>query len=453
MSDFFTAAVEQLNLFLWGPVMIALMVGVGVYFTLFTRFFQITHFKTVLKNTIGSLFSKSNKNKPETKSSITPFQAVSTALAGTVGTGNIAGVATALTAGGPGAIVWMCISAFFGMMTKYAEVVLAVKYRNVNQHGEYSGGPMYYIENGLKLKPMAIIFALLCIMSSFGIGNITQSNSISDVINTVFNIPHWLCGLLLATLCGVVLIGGVNRISKVSEIIVPFMAVFYVLGAIVFLCINAGQIPSTLKLIFSSAFNLKSAAGGVAGYTVRQALQYGVARGVFTNEAGMGSAPIAHASADTNDPVSQGMWGIFEVFLDTIVICTLTTLVILTAKGGTLWNSGLDGAQLTTAAFSSVFGSFGAVFIAISILFFAFATILGWAFYGQKALDYISGGNENLILAYKIFYILLIFAGAMINIKFVWSIADALNGLMAIPNLIAILFLSGVVFKLTKEHK
>lgn len=443
---------DGMNSILWGPVMILFMVGVGVYFTLFTRCFQLTRWNEIWHNTIATLFARKGK-KEKKKGEITPFQAMSTALAGTIGTGNIAGVATALVAGGPGSVFWMWISGAFGMMTKYAEVVLAMHYRNINKKGEYSGGPMQYIEKGLGMRWLSVVFSVLCIMASFGVGNMTQVNSIAEAMFSALHIPPVVTGAVVALICGLVLLGGSKIIPKVTEKVVPFMTVFYLLGTIVCLLVFWKQIPKALSLIFAGAFTPTAAAGGVAGYTVRQAVQFGVARGIFTNEAGLGSAPIAHAASSNQNPVTQGMWGIIEVFIDTILMCTITALVLLTAGDGTIWMCGLDGAALTTAAFSSVFGSFGGMFIAVAILFFAVASILGWAFYGQKAMEYIFKDNKQSVLLYRFFYIAVIFLGATANLKVVWSMADTFNGLMSLPNLLAILVLSPVVFRITGRYQ
>jgi len=439
---------EIINSIVWGPVAVAFLIGSGIYFTLFTKFFQFRNFGLILKKTIGSIFIK----QKDPGANITPFQAVSTALAGTIGTGNIAGVATAITAGGPGAVFWMWVSGFFGMMTKYAEVALAVKFRNVGKNREYYGGPMYYIENGIGLRWLAVIFSFLCICASFGIGNISQSNSIAMALYSTFDIPPPLSGTAVAAICGFVLIGGVKRIAKAAEFIVPFMAFFYIAGSVIFLIYNFAHIPSAFLLIFEGAFHPQSVAGGVLGFTVKNAFHYGIARGVFTNEAGLGSAPIAHAVANCRHPAEQGLWGIFEVFFDTIVICTMTTLVILTADGGRLWQSGENGAVLTTKAFETVFGSYGSYFIAVAIIFFAVASILGWAFYGQRSIEYITGGNKKVLLVYRLVFIVLIVIGAISNIETAWSISDTLNGLMAIPNVLALLALSPFVFKITKDY-
>lgn len=435
-----------LNGFVWGPVMIVVLVGIGIYFTVKTRFLQLTKFGLMLKTTVGSAFSK--KDKARAKGTITPFQAMTTALAGTIGTGNIAGVATAIVSGGPGAVFWMWVSSFFGMITKYAEVALAIRYREKKENGEYVGGPMYYIQKGLHMKWLAVVFAVFCVLASFGIGNMTQSNSIAEALYSSFGVEKWLSGVVACIIVGLVIIGGITRIAKVTEKFVPVMGIFYVIGAVAVLCINADAVPAAFKLIFTEAFNMQAVGGGIFGYVMMNAIRFGFSRGVFSNEAGLGSAPIAHAAATTDSPVKQGLWGIFEVFFDTIVMCTLTTLVILTSG---LWTTGLDGAALTAASFGSTMGSFAQYFISISTVFFAISTIISWSYYGERCIEYLFK-RPTCILLYRMCFIFSIVVGATTNLTLVWSIADTLNGFMAIPNLIALIGLSGVVVKMTREH-
>lgn len=426
--------------------MLAFLVGTGVWFTLLTRFLQVTRFPHVIRTALGGLFQK----KKASKGAITPFQAVSTALAATLGTGNIVGVATAIVAGGPGAIFWMWVSAFFGMMTKYAEVLLAVKFRKRNEQGEWSGGPMYAIENGLgmRYKPLAVAFASFGMLAAFGVGNMTQVNSIAASMNHAIGLPPWVTGVVVAVLSGLVILGGVKRLGQVAEKIVPFMSGLYIVGSLVVLAVNWRQIGGALSLICTCAFSLKSAAGGALGFAVGKAMRYGIARGVFSNEAGLGSAPIAHASADTDSPARQGLFGVFEVFVDTLLICTMTALVILTT--GAL-ETGSDGAALTAAAYGSVFGEgAGKVFVASGILLFAYATVISWSLYGQKCFEYLFGRRRVVI--YQAIYVLCIVPGAMIELRTIWEFADTLNGLMAIPNLIAILALSPVVYRVTRDY-
>lgn len=442
---------DKVNSFVWGPIMLALLVGTGVYLSIRVGFIQVGKFGYMWKNTIGTLFDGRHKDK--LVDGITPFQAVSTALASTVGTGNITGIATAITIGGPGAVFWMWISAFFGMVTKYSEILLALTFREKNAKGENVGGPMYYIENGLGWKWLAVIFAIFATLASFGIGNMTQSNSIAQALEQSFHIPTLASGIVVAIVVAVVILGGIKSIAKVNEKIVPFMAAFYIVCAVIVLIINFREIPHAFGLIFGNAFTLPSAAGGVAGYSIMMAMRYGFARGVFSNEAGLGSAPIAHAASSTKDPVEQGLWGIFEVFLDTIVICSLTALVVLTSG---LWDGGLDGAPLSIAAFNQAIPHIGGYGVTIGMVLFATSTMFGWSYYGEKALEYLFKGTSAgtikvAIIVYRCLFVIAAVVGAVGGLQFIWSIADTLNGLMAIPNLIALLALSGVVIKTTKK--
>ena len=436
---------STINSFVWGPPMLVLIVGTGVYLTIRTNFLQVSKFGFAMRETLFKIFEKGEISE---EGDITPFQALSTALAATIGTGNIAGVATAIAIGGPGAVFWMWVSAFFGMMTKYAEVVLAIKYREKNKDGNWVGGPMYYITDGLgkNWKWLAYLFAAFGALAAFGIGNMVQANSVAAALEATFNIPVLVSGIVLAVAAGAVILGGLKRIAAVTEKIVPFMAVFYMIGAIVILILNITHIPESFGLIFSSAFSARAGVGGFAGATVMMAMRFGVARGVFSNEAGLGSAPIAHAAARTDHPVRQGLWGVFEVFADTIVICTLTALTIISSG---VWNSGITGAALTTEAFNEGLPGPGGVIVAIGILFFAFSTLLSWAYYGEKCAEYILGSGFNKV--YRIIWLPLIVLGAIGSLTMIWDIADTLNGLMAIPNLVALLGLSGVVVQLTKE--
>ncbi|MBM7613855.1 alanine/glycine:cation symporter family protein [Alkaliphilus hydrothermalis] len=443
-----------INSLVWGPYMLVLLVGTGVFFTLRTNFLQIRRFGFTMKETLMKIFEKPEASE---EGDITPFQALSTALAATIGTGNIAGVATAIALGGPGAIFWMWVSAFFGMMTKFGEVVLAIKYREKNAEGNWVGGPMYYIEKGLGLKWLAIVFSIFGALAAFGIGNMVQSNSVAAALESTFSIPPYITGIFLAVAAGAVILGGLKRIAVVTERIVPLMAVFYMVGATLILILNIKGIPNAFALIFKHAFSPAAAVGGFSGAFVMQAMTRGIARGVFSNEAGLGSAPIAHAAARTDHPVRQGLWGIFEVFADTIVICTLTALTILSTG---VWQKvagvneagveyGFTGAALTTEAFNTGLPGPGGIIVAIGIFFFAFSTILSWAYYGEKCAEHLFGTKVNKI--YRIIWLPLIFVGAIGNLELIWSIADTLNGLMAIPNLVGLLGLSGVIFALTKE--
>ena len=430
-----------INNIVWGPPILILIVGSGLYLSIKTGFFSITKLGYILKNTFLKMFSKEQKGEGE----VTAFQAVATALAATVGTGNIAGVATAIALGGPGAVFWMWFAAIVGMTTKFAEVVLAVHFREKTEDGRFVGGPMYYIEKGLGWKWMAVLFAAFGTLASFGIGNMTQSNSVALAVQGSFNIPPLATGIVLAVITGLVIVGGIKRIGAFTEKLVPFMAAIYIIGGLVILFTNIGAIPAAFALIFKEAFTGTAAVGGFVGSTMMLAIRYGVARGVFTNEAGLGSAPIAHAAATTDHPVRQGLWGVFEVFVDTLVICSLTALVIITTGA---WQSGESGAVLTTLAFNTALPG-GGIIVTVGLMLFAYSTILGWEYYGERCLEYLAGTKP--ILAFRIIWVIFVVIGAIGGLEFIWSLADTLNGLMAIPNLVGVLFLSGTVFKLTKE--
>lgn len=429
------------NGIVWGPPILILLVGTGLFLSLKTGFFSITKLGYILKNTLLKMFSKEHHGEGE----VTAFQAVATALAATVGTGNIAGVATAIALGGPGAVFWMWFAAILGMTTKYAEVVLAVNFREKTGDGRFVGGPMYYITNGLGWKWLAVLFAVFGAFAAFGIGNMVQSNSVAAALQSSFNINPWMTGAILAIVTALVIIGGIKRIGAFTEKLVPFMAAIYIIGGLAIIFMNITKIPAAFALIFSSAFTGQAAVGGFAGATLANALRYGVARGVFTNEAGLGSAPIAHAAATTDHPVRQGLWGIFEVFADTLVICSITALAIISSG---VWESGLTGAELTTAAFNASIPG-GGYIVSIGIVLFAFSTIVGWEYYGERCAEYLFGPKANMI--YRILWVPFVLIGAIGGLEFVWSLADTLNGLMAIPNLIGVVALSGTVFKLTKE--
>ncbi|KAF5064201.1 Amino-acid carrier protein AlsT [anaerobic digester metagenome] len=446
--DAFMKLNSEVNGIVWGPPMLILLIGAGLILVFVTGLVVYRRFGFVMKNTFGKMFDKT----AAAEGGITPFQAVSTALAATVGTGNIAGVATAIASGGPGAVFWMWFAAIIGMTTKFAEVTLSIAYRERNEAGEYSGGPMYYITNGLGMKWLATIFAIFGALAAFGIGSMTQANSIAAAMENSFGIPKLAMGIIIAVAAGIILIGGIKRIGQFAEKIVPFMAAAYILGALVILVIEAKQIPAAFGLIFGRAFSLEAAGGGLLGYTVMQAMRFGVARGVFTNEAGLGSAPIAHAAATTDHPVRQGLWGAFEVFVDTIMICSMTALVILTSgmadKIDPNTGKAFTGAALTTQAFNSGFNG-GGLIVTFGILLFAFTTIVGWCYYGEKCMEYLVGSKA--IIPYRIVFVLSTIVGAIGALTIVWDISDTLNGLMAIPNLIALIALSGVVAKLVKD--
>ena len=460
---------RAVNSFAWGPIMLVLLVGTGIYFTLRTGGFQFAKFGHIIKNTIGLVFKKKNKKKSADKGSITPFQALTTAMAATVGTGNIAGVTGAIVLGGPGAVFWMWISALFGMMTKFAEIVLAVKFREKNAKGEWVGGPMYYIKNGLgkNWSWLSVVFCVFGTLASFGIGNAAQASSISSTFISAANAVtaeniigtqtettiRLVLGIVIAAIAGIVLIGGVKRIGSVTEKVVPFMSVFYIIGSLVVVLANISSIGPVFASIFKAAFAPNAVVGGVGGFLFMNAVKRGVGRGVFSNEAGLGSAPIAHASSSEPNPVKQGLYGIFEVFMDTIVICTLTTLVVLMSGITIPWgNAAMADAQVTIIAFSSIFGNkFASIFIAIAMFFFALSTIFAWSLYGQRCLTYLTKGKGTII--YQIIFVLVVIYGATGDITLIWNLSDTMNGLMAIPNLVALIALSGVVIKLYKDYR
>lgn len=439
--DFIININKVINNIVWGPPILILLVGTGLFLSIKTGFFSIRKFSYIMKNTLFKMFSKEKHGEGE----VTAFQAVATALAATVGTGNIAGVATAIATGGPGAIFWMWFAAIVGMTTKFSEVVLAVHYREKTNDGRFVGGPMYYLEKGVGKKWLAVIFALFGTLASFGIGNMVQANSIATSVNTSFGVPSLYTGIVFAAITGLVIVGGLKRIGAFTEKLVPFMAAIYIIGGLAIIIINFKNIPNAFGLIFGNAFTPAAATGGFLGSSVILAMRYGVARGVFTNEAGLGSAPIAHAAATTDHPVRQGLWGVFEVFADTLAICSITSLAILTSG---VWDSGLSGSDLTTHAFNSTLPG-GGYIVTIGLILFAFSTIIGWEYYGERCLEYLAGTKP--ILFYRLLWVIFIVIGSIGGLELVWDIADTLNALMAIPNLIGIILLSNVVFKLTKE--
>ncbi len=568
--EIITSVNSAVNGVVWGIPMLILIISTGIYMTVRTGFFQITKIKHWANETFLAIFKKRSVTKTKEKKAISQFQALSTALAATIGTGNIAGVATAIAMGGPGAVFWMWLSAFFGMMTNYSENVLGIFYRKKNDHGEWSGGAMYYINEGLKdrkgfkhiAKPLAVLFSIFCVLASFGIGNMTQVNSISSAMKSNFNIPTVVTGIVLAVIAALVIVGGIKRIASVTEKLVPFMALFYIIGCLIIFFSNFHQIPYVFSSIFSNAFNFGAIAGGIGGYIIKRAVTMGFKRGVFSNEAGLGSSVMVHSASDVKEPVVQGMWGIFEVFFDTIIVCTLTSFVILsspaesktfneamqsisteaqyfeihTASGGDIVNliddnvnalykvapadaaegtyteyaaktvygqdltvkllnadtaSGesdftyanvmeirgvqgknadgtfmtdengnpvitsveiteVNGVPLVTYAFSLRLGSFAGKVLAIAILLFAFSTVLGWSFYGTKALEYLFGTKATIV--YKVIFVLFVIVGCTMNLSLAWDIADTLNGLMAVPNLIGVLLLSATVVRITGNY-
>lgn len=442
------SVITYINNLVSGPFMLIFLVFVGIIITFKTRFFQLTKFKLIYNNTIGALFKNKLSNADDSKG-ITSFQAMTTALAGTMGIGNIIGIGTAIYYGGPGAIFWMWVSAFFGCMTKYAEILLAIKFNSKDKAGNFIGGPMYYITKGLKLRWLGVIFAIFCTFASFGIGNMTQINAISSSLNYNFQINKSFSGIVITILIGLVIIGGIKRIGKITEKVIPFMSILYIIGALYVILSNFEMVPNAFKLIFSNAFSFDSVVSGAGGYIIMNAMKYGFSRGIFSNEAGLGSSPIAHAATASKNPVKQACWGVFEVTADTIIVSTLTALVILTSN--VMYSANVHGEKFTELAFNSAMGSFGGKFISISIVFFAISSILSWAYYGEKSIEFISNKSKYIYI-YRALFLVCIFIGAMAKVDIVWQISEILNCLMAVPNLIAIIGLRSIVIKLTKEH-
>ena len=453
---------SAINNVVWGIPMLILIIGTGIIMTFGTKFFQITKAKHVTKETIGGVFSKKEVRKTKEKASISQFQALCTALAATIGTGNIAGVATAIAIGGPGAVFWMWFSAFFGMMTNFSENILGIYYRRKNYNDEWCGGAMYYLRDGLGAKKhcktlgkvLAVLFSIFCILASFGIGNMTQINTISNAVNTTFGISPYITGIILMIIAALVIIGGIKRIASVTEKFVPVMAILYVIGTVYILIANIHQFDDVFVAIFKGAFGFNAVAGGGIGILIKTAVTMGFKRGVFSNEAGLGSSVMVHSASNVKEPVTQGMWGIFEVFFDTMIICTLTAFSILSSgvvnlQTGEMLNN-LQGVELVVNAFSTTIGSFAGIFITVAILFFAFSTVLGWSYYGTKAFEFLFGTKATII--YKVIFVVFIIFGSVSNLQLAWDISDTFNGLMAIPNLIGVLALSGTVFKITKNY-
>ncbi len=453
---------SAVNGFVWGIPVLSLLILTGVLMTVLTKGFQFSHCAHWIKLTIGSVFKKDVSGKNHDKASISQFQALCTALAATVGVGNIAGVATAIVSGGPGAIFWMWVAAIFGTMTNFSENVLGIYYRRKNVKGEWAGGAMYYLSSGVgsykgcaKLgKVLATLFACFAILASFGIGNASQVNTISSNMTSAFGIPAIVTGIVLMVLAGLVIIGGIKRIASVTEKIVPSMVVLYLVGALVVVFANAGQIGAAFESIFAFAFGIRAIGGAAIGVAVKSAVTWGFKRGVFSNEAGLGSSVMVHSASNVKEPVRQGMWGIFEVVADTLIVCTLTALVILTSGAIDLTTgevlSTSEGSVLVSEAFQNIFGSAGSGFIAIAILLFAFSTVLGWSYYGTKAWEYLFGTASTI--GYKVVFVAFIFVGATMSLSLAWDISDTFNGLMALPNLIGVLALSPLVLKITRNY-
>jgi AGCS family alanine or glycine:cation symporter len=442
MFEMLTTLLNEASGIIWGPVMLVLLLGAGIYLTI--------GLKAMPWHKTGTAFKLLwQGRKPEGEGDITPFQALMTALAATIGTGNIAGVATAIALGGPGAVFWMWITALVGMATKYSEAVLAVRYREIDDKGKHVGGPMYYIKNGLGKKWLWLgsAFALFGMLAGFGIGNMVQANSVADALSSTFQIKPWLTGIVMAALAAAVILGGINRIAVVAAKLVPLMAIAYIAGSAVVIFSNLGQVPAALGTIVSDAFTGTAATGGFAGAAVWAAIRFGVARGIFSNEAGLGSAPIAHAAARTNSPVHQGMIGMLGTFIDTIIVCTMTALVIVLTGA---WTEGATGAALSAQAFNIGLPGIGSYIVTFGLVIFAFTTILGWSYYGERCAEYLFG--TKAILPYRLLWLVALPIGATEELNFIWLLADVLNGMMAIPNLIALLLLSPVVFKITRDY-
>jgi AGCS family alanine or glycine:cation symporter len=440
--ELITDLIKQLNGIVWGPAMLVLILGTGLFLMIGLRLMPIRH--------LGYGFRMLwQGRKGEGEGDISPFNALMTSLSATIGTGNIAGVATAIFLGGPGALFWMWCTALVGMATKYAEAVLAVHYRETDEKGNHIGGPMFYIRNGLgrNWAWLGAAFAIFGALAGFGIGNTVQANSVADALHSKLEIPHITTGIVMAVLAALVLIGGIRRIAVVAGKLVPFMAISYVLAGVTVLIIYADRIPSALDLIISHAFSPIAASGGFAGAAVWAAIRFGVARGIFSNEAGLGSAPIAHAAAKTNSPVRQGTVAMLGTFIDTIIICSITGLVIIVSGA---WTEGVNGASLTSAAFESALPGIGGYIVTLGLALFAFTTLLGWSFYGEKCVEYLFGVHS--IIPFRILWIIAIPIGAISNLGIIWTLADTLNALMALPNLAALLLLSPVVFTLTRDY-
>ncbi len=456
----FESFINALNGVMWGPVMLALLVGTGIFMSCRTGFIQFRKFGLIMRETIGKLFTKTEVKE----GSLSPVQAMTTALAGTVGTGNIAGVTGAIALGGPGAVFWMWISALFGMCTKFSEVTLAVRYREKNDKGDWVGGPMYYIRNGLghKWTWLGTLFALFAMIAAFGIGNMTQVNTIATSIGTIFTefnpamasnlkMIYLIVGIVIAVLTALILFGGLKRIGATTEKLVPVMAIVYIIAALVVIFTHLGMLGSVFHDIFVGAFNPEAIGGGLAGTVIMTAMKAGIGRGVFSNEAGLGSAPIAHAAADTDHPIRQGFFGAFEVFAGTIVICTMTALAVLVSGKAAGFYGKAAGTDLTIQAFGSTFGGkLSAIIIAVCIAMFAFSTVLSWALYGTRCAEFLFK-TTKVIVPYQIIFIIFIVVGATMKLALAWTIADTLNAMMAIPNLIAVLALSPEVIRLMRD--
>ncbi len=411
---------------------IVVILGVGLFLSIKLKFFQFKYFFRAFKDVF--------KVKKGDNNGFSPFQAATTALAGTLGTGNIIGVATAISSGGPGAVFWMCVSSFFSMATKFSEIVLSVLFRTENKKGEMVGGPMYYIKNGMNNGFLACVFSVFCVIASFGVGNLTQANAVSTTFYEAFGTSKFISGAIVAFVVGLIILGGMKRIGKFTEMLIPIMGATYIIGALIAIIININALPSAVSLIISDAFSTDAISGGVLGFLTKDAIRFGISRGVFSNEAGMGSSPIAHGSADTDNAVKQGFWGIIEVFLDTVLMCTMTALVLLTS-----------GELSITVAFSKSIGNHADIFIAVSTFLFAIAGIVGWAYYGEKAIEFITD-NKNWILIYKTVFVLTILVGAVAKLEAVFDFSDILNLMMAIPNSIGLICLYRIILNQKNKY-
>ena len=465
--DAFIAKVAEvngvINTFVWVTIGLALLLGTGFICTVVNRGFQFVHIKHWMKETIGSIFTDKDVTDKSDKRNISQFQSLCTALAATVGTGNIAGVATAIVLGGPGAIFWMWVAAILGMMTNYSENVLGIFYRRKNLKGEWCGGAMYYLKDGLGAKKgckwigavLAVLFSCFCLLASFGIGNLGQMNSISVNLSAAFGVPNWATGIAFVILSALVIVGGLKRIAAVTEKLVPGMVVLYLIGALTICIVNFDMAGAVFASIFSNAFGIEAAAGGFAGIAMKQVVTQGCKRGVFSNEAGLGSSVMVHSCSNVKEPVKQGMWGIFEVFIDTIVVCTLSAFSILSSgvvdlNTGAILVEGIESSALAGAAFATIFGKVGTMFIALAIMLFAYSTVLGWSVYGTKAWEYLFGTKSTIV--YKVIFVSAIFIGPMLHSSLAWDISDTFNGLMMIPNLIGVLVLCPIVYKITQNY-
>ena len=441
------SAVKSINGILWGYVLIFMLVGTGIFFTFRLKFVQVKKFKAGWKQLFGNF---SLKGKKAGKDGMSSFQAVSTAIAAQVGTGNLAGAATAILAGGPGAIFWMWISAFFGMATIFSEAVLAQKFKEKGDDGQVVGGPAYYIRKGLNNKFLAGFFSVSIIIALGFIGNMVQANSISDSFKTAFSVPVWITGIIIAVIAGCIFIGGISRIASFTEKVVPIMAIAYLVCGIIIMITHYYNIPMAFRMIFEGAFNPKAVTGGLIGATIKQAVRYGVARGLFSNEAGMGSTPHAHAVAKVDHPVQQGVVAIVSVFIDTFLVLTMTVMVILTTGSLNAQGVKLKGIQLTQFAFNNALGTFGNPFVAICLFFFAFSTIVGWYFFGEANIRYLFGSKG--IKPYRLIAVIFVFLGSLLSVDLVWELADLFNGIMVIPNVIALIALSPIVVKSLNDY-